>query len=67
MFILIFGLIAIILGIGYLIAKTNININFSVVENFLNKFGLIILVVLIFIMYYISYKISYKLYLKKDN
>ena len=67
MFILIFGLIAIIGGIGYLLAKSNININFNMFNNFLDKFGLILLIGISCIIHYISYKIAYKIYLKEEN
>lgn len=67
MFILIFGLIAIIGGIGYLLAKSNININFNMFNNFLDNFGLILLIGISCIIHYISYKIAYKIYLKEEN
>ena len=67
MFILVFGLIAIIVGIGYIHAKTNINIDYNMLNNFLDKFGLVVLIILSFIMLYVSYKIAYKIYLKEEN
>lgn len=67
MFILVFGLIAIIGGIGYLLVKANININFNMFNNFLDKFGLILLIVTSCIILYISYKIAHKIYLEKEN
>ena len=67
MFILVFGLIAIIVGIGYLLVKANININFNIFNNFLDKFGLILLIGTSFIIQYISYKIAHKIYLEKEN
>lgn len=36
-------------------------------SDFINKFGLIILVVLMFIMYFVSYKIAYKIYRNKEE
>lgn len=67
MFILVFGLIAIIIGIGYLLVKANINIDYNMFNNFLDKFGLVVLIILSFIMLYVSYKIAYKIYLKKES
>ena len=67
MFILVFGLIAIIVGIGYLLVKANINIDYNILNNFLDKFGLIALIIISFIMLYVSYKIAYKIYLKEEN
>ena len=67
MFILVFGLIAIIVGIGYLLVKANINIDYNMFNNFLDKFGLVVLIILSFIMLYVSYKIAYKIYLKKES
>lgn len=67
MFILVFGLIAIIVGIGYLLVKANINIDYNILNNFLDKFGLIALIIISFIMLYVSYKIAYKIYLKEER
>lgn len=66
MFILVFGLIAIIVGIGYILTKANINIDYNMLNNFLDKFGLVVLIILSFIMLYVSYKIAYKIYLKEE-
>ena len=47
MFILIFLLVVLISGIGFLIMKSNININLDIFENFMERFGMIFLVLLI--------------------
>lgn len=67
MFVLLFIIVVIILGVGYLVMKWNLNINIEMIENFMNKFGIILLSVLMIIMYYISYKISYKIYKDKEE
>ena len=67
MFILFFAIIAIVVGIGFLIAKANFNIDMEMLKDFINKFGLIFLVVLMIVMYYVSYKISYKIYKNKEE
>lgn len=66
MFILVFLIIALILGIGYLIGKTNLNLDINTIESFMNRFGLIVLMFLMMIMYFISYLVSYKIYKNKD-
>ena len=67
MFILFFAIIAIVVGIGFLIAKANFNIDIEMLKDFINKFGLIFLVVLMIVMYYVSYRISYKIYKNKEE
>lgn len=67
MFILLFVLIVIVLGIAFLLMKANFNINVEMLESFMNKYGLILLAFLMIIMYYISYKISYKIYKNKEE
>ena len=67
MFILIFILFLIIAGITFLIMKSNLNINIELIENFMNKFGIILLVLLMAVMYFISYKISCKIYKNKED
>lgn len=67
MFVLIFLLVLIISGIGFLIMKSNININLEIFENFMDRFGMIFLVLLIAIMYFISYKASCKIYSNKEE
>ena len=67
MFVLIFLLVVLISGIGFLIMKSNININLEIFENFMDKFGIIFLLLLIAIMYFISYKVSCKVYKNKEE
>ena len=67
MFILIFLLVVLISGIGFLIMKSNININLEIFESFMDRFGMIFLVLLIGIMYFISYKVSCKIYSNKEE
>lgn len=67
MFILVFALIVIIAGVGFLIMQSGININMEMLESFFSRYGLIILAVSMIIMYYISYKISYKIYKNKEE
>lgn len=67
MFILVFIIIAAVGGIYFLVTKANININMEMINLFINKFGLIILVVTMIIMYFISYKIAYKVYKNKEE
>lgn len=66
-FVLVFALIVIIAGAGFLIMKTGFNIDIQQVNNIINKYGVIILAVFMIIMYYISYKISYKIYSNKEE
>ena len=67
MFILLFVLIVIVLGIAFLLMKANFHINVEMIESFMNKYGLILLAFFMIIMYYISYKISYKIYKNKEE
>lgn len=64
MFVIIFIIIIMVAGIVYLLLKTGLNINLVNINNFFNKFGIVILLISLIIMYYISYKISYKIFLK---
>lgn len=66
MFVLIFVLVVLILGISYLIMNSNFNINLEDIENFMNKFGIITLILAMIIMYYISFKLSLKIFKHKD-
>lgn len=66
MFVLIFLIILITAGIGFLITKTGLNINMQEIKKFLNTFAPYILISLIIIIYTISYKISSKIFIKKD-
>ena len=65
--ILVFILILLVLGIGYLIMNASFNINIETIENFMNQYGLILLVLLMAIMYLISYKVSNKIYRNKEE
>ena len=67
MFILVLIIVAIIGGIYFLINKANINIDMEMLNNFITRFGLIILIVSTIIMYSISYKIAYKIYKNKEE
>ena len=67
MFILVFALIVIIAGVGFLIMKSGLNIDIEMLKDIINKYGLIILAVLMIAMYYISYKVSYKIYKNKEE
>ena len=67
MFVLVFALIVIIAGAGFLIIKSGINIDIQQVNNIINKYGLIILAAFMIVMYFISYKISYKIYSNKEE
>ena len=67
MFVLLFALIVIGAGLGFLIAQANFSIDMEMLTEFINKFGLILLVALMIVMYYVSYKISYKIYKNKEE
>ena len=67
MFVLLFILVAVVIGIGFLIMKANFNIDIKAINSFMNKFGIMILVALMIIMYYISYNTSYKIYKNKEE
>ena len=67
MFILLFIIIVIAAGAGFLIMKANLNINMEMLENFINQFGLVLLVALMIVMYSISYVISYRIYKNKKE
>lgn len=67
MFVLLFVIIVVIAGIGYLIMNANFNIDVDSIVKFMNKFGLILLTLFMVIMYYISYKISCKIYINKEE
>lgn len=66
MFILIFLIVLIITGVGFLLTKLGINLNINQVNTLLETYGTYILALLIIIMYTISYKISYKIFCNKD-
>ena len=67
MFIVIFVLALIGVGVGFLIEKSGLSVDIAKLESALKNFGLIILVLLSFILYFISYKISYKIYKYKEE
>ena len=67
MFILLFIIIVIVAGTGFLIMKANLNIDMEMLENFINQFGLILLGALMIVMYSISYIISYRIYKNKEE
>lgn len=67
MFILVFGIVAIISGIIFFLIKMNININMDRLENILNNYGIPLLIAIIALMYLISYKISCRIYKKKEE
>ena len=67
MFILVFGIVAIVSGLVFLLMKMNISLNMELIEMFLNNFGILLLLVIIALMYFISYKISCKVYNKKEE
>ena len=67
MFILLFIIIVIATGAGFLIMKSNLNIDMEMLENFINQFGLVLLVALMIVMYSISYVVSYRIYKNKEE
>ena len=67
MFILVFGIVAIVSGIAFLFIKMNININIEIIENIINNYGMLLLIAVIVLMYFVSYKISCKVYNKKEE
>ena len=67
MFILVLIIVAMLGGIYFLINKTNINIDMEMLNNFITKFGVWILIISTIIMYFISYKIAYKIYKNKEE
>ncbi len=67
MFILIFLIIAIIVGGVFLFSHLELGIDLEAIGNFLSNYGLIILIITTMVMLYISYKISCKIYCKKSE
>lgn len=67
MFIVLFFLILIGAGVGFLIQQSGFSIDIEALENILKNFGLVVLILLSFLMYFISYKISYKIYKNKEE
>lgn len=66
MFLLLFLLVLMIAGVGFLITKIGFDINIEKINRFMNHFGIPILILVSAILYYISYKISYKIFKKKE-
>ena len=67
MFILLFILVLLIIGIVYFALEAGFNVNMEMIEGFISKYGLILLVLLMIGMYYVSYKISYRIYKNKEE
>ena len=67
MFIVIFVLALIGVGVGFLIEKSGLSVDIAKLESVLKNFGLAFLIILSLIMYFISYKISYKIYKNKEE
>ena len=67
MFILVLIIVAILGGIYFLINKTNIYIDMEMINNFINKFGVCILIISTIVMYFVSYKIAYRVYKNKEE
>ena len=66
MFLLIFLLVLMIAGAGFLITKIGFDINMEEINHFMNRFGIPVLILVSAVLYYISYKISYKIFKKKE-
>ena len=66
MFLLIFLLVLMIAGAGFLITKIGFDINMEEINHFMNRFGIPVLILVSAVLYYISYKISYKILKKKE-
>ena len=66
MFLLIFLLVLMIAGVGFLITKVGFDIDINEINHFMNRFGIPILLLVSAVLYYISYQISYKIYKKKE-
>ena len=67
MFVLIFILIIIGSGLGFLLMKSNLDINMDALKKLFDNLGIIILIVSMIAVYYLSYKISYKIYKNKEE
>lgn len=66
MFILIFLIILIILGGVFLFSHLKLGIDINNISNFIEQYGIAILITLTILMLYISYKISCKIYNKSE-
>lgn len=67
MFVLIFILVIIGSGLGFLLMKSNLDINMDALKKLFDNLGIIILIVSMIAIYYLSYKISYKIYKNKEE
>ena len=67
MFIVLFVLVIIGAIAGFLLKQAGLSVDIEKLENILNNFGLVALILLSCLMYFISYKISYKIYKNKDS
>lgn len=66
MFILVFLIVAIVVGGVFLLSHLKLGVDLNTISTFLSNYGLIILMVTTILMLYISYKISCKIYCKKQ-
>lgn len=66
MFILIFLIVAIVVGGVFLLSHLKLGVDLDTISTFLSNYGLIILILTTILMLYISYKISCKIYCKKQ-
>ena len=66
MFILIFILVMLIIGIVYISGNITFNIDLAFLENLFGKYGVLLEVLMICLMYFISYKVSNKIYKNKE-
>ena len=67
MFIVLFVLVIIGAIAGFLLKQAGLSVDIEELENILNNFGLVALILLSCLMYFISYKISYKIYKNKEE
>ena len=67
MFIVLFVLVIIGAGAGFLLKQSGLSVDMEKLESILNNFGLVALILLSGLMYFISYKISYKIYKNKEE
>lgn len=67
MFIVLFVLVIIGAIAGFLLKQAGLSVDIEKLENILNNFGLVALIMLSCLMYFISYKISYKIYKNKEE
>ena len=67
MFIVLFVLVIIGAIAGFLLKQAGLSVDIEKLENILNNFGLVALILISCLMYFISYKISYKIYKNKEE